>query len=165
MSVIIGPWDIEVGGSILAGMETLAVNYSVKEDHFDSLQGNAYIVDGPHTASIEATFLETDIPSLKTALPQHWVANGGTLSTGEIVTDPDGAIDIVPHHTGTPRDLIVVSANNPGHVARFNGTTSQISGIETTTTIRKIKVKFNVQPVQGRALVQFFKEGAVAGIS
>jgi hypothetical protein len=165
MSVIVGPWDIEVGGLILAGIEALAVNYSVKEDNFDSLQGNAYTIDGPHKASIEATFLETDIPSLKAALPQHWIANGGTLSTGETVADSDGAIDIVPSNIGNPRDLIVVSANNPGHVIRFNGTTSQISGVETTTTIRKIKVKFNVQPVQGKALVQFFKEGAVAGIS
>jgi hypothetical protein len=93
------------------------------------------------------------------------VANGGTLSTGEVVSDTNGAIDIVPGTTGSVRDLIVVSADNPGQVIRFNDTLSEISGVETTTTIRKIKVKFTVQPSQGQALMQFFKEGAIAGIS
>jgi hypothetical protein len=146
MSVIRGPWDIEVGGVILGGIETLDVKYDVKSDDFDSLQGNTYTIYGAHKNTIEATFLETDIAALAAALPQYHVANGGTLSTGEVVSDTNGAIDIVPGTTGSVRDLIVVSADNPGQVIRFNDTLSEISGVETTTTIRKIKVKFTVQP-------------------
>ena len=109
--------------------------------------------------------MDTDITSLKAAIPQYWVANGATLSTGEVITDANGGIDIVPGNTGTPRDLILVSANNPGQVMRLNDTTSEISGVDVTATIRKIKVKFNCQPTVGQSLLQFFKEGATPGIS
>lgn len=163
--IVIGPWDIEVAGIILGEIESLNFTYGVKSDTFDSLQGQSTTVYGAHSAEIEATFLETDITSLKAAIPQYWVPNGATLSTGEVITDPNGGIDIVPGNTGNPRDLILVSANNPGQVMRLNDTTSEMSGVDITGTIRKVKVKFNCQPTAEQALLQFFKEGATPGIS
>src|SRR6478672_7792707 len=141
--IVIGPWDIEVGGTILGEIESLNFTYAVKSDTFDSLQGQSTTIYGAHSSEIEITLLDTDITSLKAAIPQYWVANGATLSTGEVITDANGGIDIVPGNTGTPRDLILVSANNPGQVMRLNDTTSEISGVDVTATIRKIKVKFN----------------------
>lgn len=166
MALVKGPFDIEVGGSILGGIETLDFTYDVKEDTYDSLQGYTYTVPGAHGASFEATFLENDVRSLAVVLPQYYKANGSTLSSGEMISDPDGAIDIVPGTTGSLRDLILVSADSPlGQVMRMKNVQTEISGMEVTATVRKVKVKFTAQPTEGVALVQFFKEQAITGIS
>lgn len=160
-----GPFDLTWSASTLAGIENVAVSYGVKEDSLESVQGLTYTVFGAHKAGVEITLLETDIPSLSAVLPQYHVANGGLLSTGETVADPDGAIDIVPGAESAAHSLIITSAGNPGQVVRLLLATTEISGIEVTGTIRKVKIKFTGTPDQGKATIQFFKEGSVANVS
>jgi hypothetical protein len=160
-----GPFELQWNNGVLAGIETVAVTYTVKEDDLESVQGNTYTVFGAHKAGVEITLLETDVPSLAIVLSQYYVPMGGVLSTGETVTDVDGAIDIVPGQESDPHSLIITSAGNPGQVVRLLEATTEISGMDITGTLRTLKVKFTGTPDQGKATMQFFKEGAIAVVS
>jgi hypothetical protein len=162
-----GPFDIQWGLTVLAAIETLNTTYNVKSTDYDSVQGITYTNYGAHKVEIEATFLETDVASLAAVLPQYHVANGGTLSTGEIVSDPDGAIDVVPggNQATQYHDLIIRGAGSPAEIARIINAYTEISGVELDGTIRKIKVKFSGSASVDTATIQFFKSSAISVIS
>lgn len=167
MALVKGPFDLQWGSDTLAGIEALDVTYEVSSDDLETIQGNTYTIFGGHKVSAEATFLESDVASLAVVLPQYFVANAGTLSTGETVSDPAGAIDIVPGGVASPEThgLIITGAGSPGQVARIVNASTEISGFEIDKTIRKVKVKFSGEAGVDQATLQFFKEGAVSGVS
>jgi hypothetical protein len=169
MSTLVkGPFELEYNSTILSGIEAVGFTYSVKSTEFESVQGQTYTAFGAHKAEAEITLLETDVASIAAVLPQYHVANGATLSSGEVVSSPAGAIDLVPggcDATAPTASLIITSCGNPGQVLRMLNASAEISGVEIDSTVRKVKVKFTGQPVGGEATIQFFAEGAVAGIS
>lgn len=165
MSLVRGPFDLAYGANVLAGVESLDVSYDVASDDFETLQGQTYEVSGAHKVTVTATFLETDVASLSAVLPQYFVANGGTLSTGETVNDADGAIDLVPGGCDaevTTTDLVITSCGNPGNVLRIPDCTTEIDSIE-VDKVRKVSVKFKGESTA--ATVQMFEEGAVTIVS
>lgn len=168
MSLVKGPFDLQWGSNLLAGINSVKTTYKVNSSNYETVQGNDYTVYGSHLATIEIELIETDIASLAAALPQYFVANGGTLSTGEIVTDVNGAIDIVPGGLITPpaHGLIITSSGSPSQIARLVNATSEISAVDIDgAKLRRVSVIFTGSPASNEATMQFFKSGAISGIS
>lgn len=168
MSLAKGPFELEWNGNTLAGIESVDVTYDVSSNDIESVQGVTYTLFGAHKATVEITLLETDIASLAAVLPQYYVANGGTLSTGETVVSAAGAIDVVPggcEAGAETASLIVTSCGNPGQVFRMVNATTEISGVALEDNVRKVSVTFTGAPTVGQSTIQFYAEGAVAGVS
>lgn len=160
-----GPFEIKYGVDVLAGIEEIDLEYEVNTEDFDTIQGRSYQVVTSHRVSLTVTFLETDVPSLSVVLPQYFVANGETLSTGETVNNADGAIDVVPggcDYVATTTDVVITSCGNPGHVLRLPDCETEISNVE-IDAVRKVMVTF--RGVSDDATIQMFKEGAVSIVS
>jgi hypothetical protein len=168
MALAKGPFDVQWGSTLLAGVESLDVSYDVASEEKSTIQGTTYTLYGAHKVTVEITLLDTDVPSLKAVLPQYGVNNGATLSTGETVSNVAGAIDLVPGgctSVAPMKSLIVTSCGAPGEVFRVVDASTEISGIDIDSVLRTVKVKFTGNAPTGQATVQFYGEGAVAGVS
>lgn len=166
MALVKGPFDVKYGVDVLAGIEELDVSYEVSTDDYETVQGHTYEVAGSHKVVVTATFLENDVASLAVVLPQYFVANGQTLSTGETVSSSAGAIDVVAggcNASPTKTDVVITSCGNPGHVTRIPDCITEIDSIEIDSKVRKVLVKFKGE--SSAATVQFFAEGAVSIVS
>lgn len=163
-----GPFDLEWGGNTLTNVEEISVDFEQDSEDYSTVQHNTYQVDGPIKASVTLTFLASDVAALAVVLPQYHVANGGVLSTGETVSEANGAIDIKAAACGTNpvyNDLDIISCANPGHVARLVNARTKVDSIEFDDKLRKIMVQFVGEPAQGEASMQFFAEGTIAVVS
>lgn len=165
MALAKGPFEIKYGVDVLAGIETIDITTDITRDTYETVQGRSYEIATNKRVTVVATFLETDVASLSVVLPQYFVANGGTLSTGETVNDADGAIDITPDvcgEAGAATDLVITSCGNPGHVLRIPECETEWESIE-MESVRKVAVRFI--GISTDSIAQFFKEGAVSIVS
>lgn len=165
--IVQGQWSLQWGNAVLTDIESIAVDYSVKTTDYDTVQYNTYQVDGSVKASVALTLLATDIASLAAILPQYFVANGATLSTGEVVNSADGAIDTVAACSlgQVYNDLDIISCGTPGQTFRLVNARTMISKIDFDGQVRTVEVTFVGAPKPGDASVQFFETGAVVGHS
>lgn len=166
MGLVKGNFNFKLGANVLAEIDEFNVNYDVSTNDHESLQGHTYEIEGGHKVSVEARFLESDVPSLAVALPQFFVANGGTLSTGETVNDANGAIDIVPSQCGDSQDytdLIIEGCGDNPETARLIDVASRFNGFVLDGGLRKVSVVFNGYSTTGT--VQFFRRNAVSIVS
>lgn len=164
MAIVKGKSTIHYGPDVLAGVEDVTVNYDVATSDRETVQGRRYQISGAHLVTVEATFLESDVDSLAVVLPQYFVPNGGTLSTGEVVNNAAGAIDIVPDLCGDDtqvEDLVITSCN--GHVMRVPDASSEISGVAIADGVRTVTVTFRGE--SDDATIQLFAQGAVNIVS
>lgn len=164
MAIVKGPFQVKFGDAVLAGIDTLDFSYDVDSNDYDTVQGFSYTLYGAHRVSVTATFLESDVPALAAVLPQYYVANGGTLSTGETVSNADGAIDLVPGDlTGAETtDVVITSAN--GHVLRLPDCTTEIAGMDLQNDqVRTVDVVFT--GTSTASTIQMFASGAVNIVS
>lgn len=168
MALVRGPFNITWGGNTLLNIEEVSVDYEQDSEDYSTVQHQTFQVDGPIKASVTLTLLASDVPALAVVLPQYHVANGGTLSTGEKVSEANGAIDIKAAQCGTNpvyNDLDVVSCANPGHVFRLVNARTKLDSIEFDDKLRKIIVQFIGEPGPGEGNIQFFKDGTIAVVS
>lgn len=167
-TLVRGPFDLTWGANTLASIEEISVDYSVDSDDYQTVQHQTYELDGAIKATVTLTFLASDVPALAAVVPQYHVANGGTMSTGEIVNDADGAIDVIAldcDEAAVYNDLDIVACGNPGQVFRLVNARTKIDSIEFDDKVRKVMVKFVGEPAQGQANVQFFKDGTLSNVS
>jgi len=168
MSLIKGPFTIKWGSNVIADVEEISIDHSISSDEFETIQGKTYEIDGAYKVSAIITLLASDIPALAAILPQHFVANGGVLSTGETVTSAAGAIDVVPgacDESVTYNDLDIMSCASTANVARIVNARTKIEGIEVDGKIQKVMVKFVGESATDEASIQFFTEGTIAVVS
>lgn len=161
-----GPFELKYGADILDDVESIDVNYDVDTEEYDTIQGRRRQISGSHLVEVTVVFLESDVPALAVVLPQYFVANGATLSTGETVSHADGAIDIVPGGCDTEvtkTDFVVTSCGNPGHVLRVVDCVTEIASMEIDNKVRKVSVVFRGE--SDNATIQMFREGAVSIVS
>jgi len=164
--LIKGPFNIKWGANTILDVEEISVEHSISSDEYETVQGNNYEVDGSYKASVTLTLLGSDLPALAAVLPQHFVANGEVLSTGETVTNAEGAMDIVPGDCGsTHNDLDIMSCATPANVFRLVNARSKIDSIDIDGKIQKVMVKFVGEPAADEATIQFFKEGTIHVVS
>lgn len=166
--LIKGPFSLKWGDNVIADVEEISTDHSIASDEFETIQGKNYEIDGAYKVSAVITLLASDITALAAILPQHFVANGEVLSTGETVSSANGAIDIVPgscDESTVYNDLDIMSCANPSNVARIVNARTKIDGIEVDGKIQKVMVKFIGESATDEATMQFFTDGTIAVVS
>lgn len=165
MALVKGPFDVTWGANTLLDIESIDTEFDQSSDDYTTVQHQTYQVDGAIKATVTMTFLSTDVASLAAVLPQYHVANGGTMSTGEVVADTAGAIDVKAaacDESPTYNDLDIESCANPGQVYRLTNARTKIDSVEFDDKIRKVSVQFIGEPGSGDANIQFFKAGTLS---
>lgn len=168
MALVIGPFNLTWGANTLNNIEEISNEYAQDSEDYTTVQHQTYELDGAIKSTVTLTLLASDVPALAAVLPQHHVANGGTMSTGETVTDIAGAIDMAAGDCDDDtvyNDLDIVSCANPGQVYRLVNARTKLDGVEFDDKIRKVMIKFVGEPAPGEANVQFFKEGTLSNVS
>lgn len=164
--VIKGPFNLVYGANTLAEISAVKVAYSVDTTDTATVQGDKVRTYGAHQVILTVTFLQSDVASLAVALPQYYVANGGVLSTGETITDPVGAIDVVPggcNSGNLSADLMLYSCGTNAQVLRVVQAASEIDGV--TMDEKSLTVDVNFVGVSTGATIQMFNTNAIAHIS
>lgn len=156
-----GPFSIKWGENPVVDVSEIGFNYDVATNDYQTVDGRTYTVDGAITASIDLTLLASDVEALSAILPQYYVAEGQTMSTGE--TAPEGgAIDIVAAQcdtTNTNYDLDIISCN--GEVTRLVNARTSLSTVDIAdNALRTVTVTFRGEPEQGEGIIQFFKNAS-----
>lgn len=163
-----GPFDLKWGDNVLAGVESISVEYEQDSDEYETIQGETFEVDGAIRAAVEVTFLHSDRGSLAAVLPQYFVANGEVLSTGETVDEANGALELIRSTCDTSEvynNLDIISCGNPGEVLRLVNARTRVSAVEVDNRLRMVTVRFIATPASGDAYLQFFEEGSIATVS
>jgi hypothetical protein len=169
MALVRGPFDLKWGSNTLKDVSEISLDYSQDSNEYSTVDNRKYTIDGAITASVTLTFLGSDVAALAVVLPQYHVANGEELSSGETVSDPEGAIDIVAAKCDTIavyNDLDVISCGVPGQVFRLKNARTKIDSMEfADNAVRTISVQFLGEPEQGVGSIQFFTEGTISAAS
>lgn len=169
MALVKGPFDIEWGNNTLEDISEISLDYSQDSSEYPTVKNVVYTVDTAIRASVTLTLLASDVAALAAVLPQYHVANGGTMSSGEIVADPEGAIDVKSAACDDEpvyNDLDIISCGNPGQVFRLKNARTKIDSMEfADNAIRTVSVMFVGEPESGVANIQFFKEGTINVVS
>lgn len=164
MAIIKGPFNLKWGSNTVADVEDISVEHNIDSAEFATLQGKSYEIDGAYKVSATITLLASDVPALAILLPQHFVAMGEQLSTGETVTDADGAIDIKAaacDEEAIENDLDILSCANPANTLRIVNCRTKIDGVEIDGKVQKVKIKFVGDAAADEATIQFFADGGI----
>ena len=169
MSLVKGPFNLKWGANTLLDVSEISMDYSQDSNEYNTVQNQTYTVDAAIKSSVTLTFLASDVPSLAAVLPQYHVASGQSMSSGEIVTDEDGAIDVKSAACDSDsvyNDLDIISCGNPGQVFRLKNARTKIDSMEfADNAIRTVSVQFLGEPASGVANIQFFKTGTLTPVS
>lgn len=163
-----GPFTLKWGDNTVNDVEELDIEHEVSSDDFETIQGKTYEVDGSYKATAVLTLLASDIATLAVLLPQHFVPNQGTLSTGEKVNNANGAIDIAPHDCDAAliyNNLDIISCANPAQVTRIVNARTKIEGFEIDNKLQKIMIKFVGEAESNEATIQIFRQNTIAVVS
>lgn len=164
-----GPFEIKWGNNTLVDVSEIGLEFEQESNDYTTVDNRRYTVDGAISASVNVTFLASDVASLSAILPQYHVANGGTLSSGETVTSTNGAIDVVAASCDTSpvyNDLDVIACGANGEVFRLKEARTKIDSMEfADNAVRTVTVAFIGEPAAGVANIQFFAEGSIAVVS
>lgn len=168
MALIKGPQTVQWGDNVIYDVEEINFEYEIDSDDRQTVQGKTRVIDGPHKATATLQLLASDIPILAALLPQHFVANGQQLSTGETVNHAQGAIDVAPADCDVNpiyNNLDVTSCGNPGQVTRLVNARTRLAGIEIDNKLQVFMVEFIGESEADEAVIQIFKEGSIAVVS
>lgn len=164
--ILRGPNTLKLGLNTIAEVENIDVSYDVDSDDKKTVQGHTVTLYGAVKVSAKLTMLHSDVTSLAVLVPQNFVANGETLSSGEVVNDPDGAIDVLPaacSAAGLGEDLIIETCGDDGHIVRIMHCISQITGLSVDDKYTTVEVTLTGQ--SDGASIQIFRKGAISNVS
>lgn len=168
-NLVKGNFEIKWGANTLYDISEVSLDYEQNSNDYETVQGGTYTVEGAIKASVTLTLLKSDVASLAVVLPQYYVAQGEQMSSGETVTDEDGAIDVQAAScdtTPTYNDLDVISCGDPGDVFRLKNARTVIDSMEfADNSVRTVSVRFVGEPAPGVGNIQFFKEGSLSSVS
>lgn len=158
MALVKGPFNFKWGANTLANVSEITVDYTVDTSDTTTLDGNRYSVQTGMGVSVTLTLLDNDIASLATILPQYFVPTGGTLSTGQVVGQAGGAIDVKAASCTTSdvfNQLDIYACGTNAQVLRIPRCRTQIDSIDVADGLRTVTVAFISEPLAGQASVQF----------
>ena len=161
MSLVKGPFNFKWGANSLNNVSEMSVDYTVDSNDTTTLDGNRFTVQTSMGATVTLTLLDNDIASLATILPQFYVAMGGTLSTGETVTQEQGAIDVTAASCTTSdvyNQLDIYACGTNAQVLRLVRARTQIDSIDISDGLRTVAVTFIGEPESGQGVVQFLQD-------
>lgn len=161
MALVKGPFNFKWGANQLNNVSEVSFDYTVETSDTTTLDGNRFTVQTGMSATVTLTLLDNDIASLATVLPQYYVPMGGTLSTGQIVTNPQGAIDIAAASCSTSdvyNQLDIYACGTNAQVLRLVNARTQVDSIDLADGLRTVAVQFIGEPQSGAAVVQFLQD-------
>lgn len=161
MSLVKGPFNFKWGANTVRNVSDISVDYSVESNDTTTLDGNKYSVETGMSATVTLTLLDNDIASLAMLLPQFYVAAGQTLSTGETVTQSQGAIDIkAASCTTSPvyNQLDIYACGTNAQVLRLVHCRTTVDSVDIGDGLRTVAVKFIGEPAGGEAVIQFLQD-------
>ena len=165
MSLVKGPFNFQWGSNVLRNVSEISVDYAAETSDTATLDGRTISVQTGITASVTITVLENDVASLAMLFPQYFVDTGETLSTGEEVTDADGAIDIRAASCESEEiknHLEVTACGSGAQVLRLVNARTQIDSIDIGDGLRSVAVMFVGEPDGDEGVMQFYKQGGIA---
>lgn len=164
-----GPFEIKWGSNTLTDVSEISLDYSQDSNDYTTIDNRKYTVEGAISATISLTLLRSDVEALAIVLPQYYVPNGGTLSSGETVNEANGAIDVVAASCDTDplyNDLDVIGCGAQAQVFRLKNARTKIESMEfADNAVRTVTVTFVGEPAAGIATIQFFEEGSINVVS
>lgn len=158
MSIVKGPFNFKWGANQLHNVSDISVDYSVETSDTTTLDGNNWSVQTGMSATVTLTLMENDVASLAMVLPQYYVAQGGTLSTGETVVNPEGAVDIVAASCAaeeTHNHLDIFACGSGAQVLRLVNARTQVDSVDIGDGLRTVAVMFVGEPESGQGVIQF----------
>lgn len=161
MALVKGPFNFKWGANTLNNVSEISVDYTVDSSDTTTLDGNRFSVQTGMGASVTLTLLDNDIASLAMVLPQYYVKSGETLSTGETVTQAQGAIDIAAASCTTSdvyNQLDIYACGTNAQVMRIPRARTQIESVDIADGLRTVAVTFIGEPQSGHAAVQFLQD-------
>lgn len=161
MSLVKGPFKFKWGANTLDNVSDISVDFSVDTSDTDTLDGRKYSVQTGMSATVTLTLLDNDVASLATVLPQYYVAQGEALSTGEVVTNPEGAVDVVAASCSSVdvyNDLDVYACGTGAQVLRLVNARTQIDSVDIGDGLRTVAVMFVGEPESGAGVIQFLSD-------
>lgn len=169
MALVRGPFTLKWGSATLIDVSEISLEYDQDTNDYTTVDNRRYTIDGAISASVELTFLASDVSALAAVLPQYHVAEGEVLSSGETVTGLDGVIDVKAASCDEDpvyRDLDIIGCGANAQVFRLKNARTRISGMDfEDNAIRTVTVAFVGEPAAGVGNMQFFKEGDVPATS
>lgn len=161
MALVKGPFNFKWGANEINNVSEASFDYSVDTNDTTTLDGNKFSVQTGMGANVSLTLLDNDISSLAMLLPQFYVPMGGTLSTGQTVAQPQGAIDIVAASCTTSEvynQLDIYACGTNAQVLRLPRCRTQVESVELADGLRTVVVQFVGEPLSGKAVVQFLQD-------
>jgi hypothetical protein len=159
-----GPFIVKWGSNTLTNVQDYSFDYSVDSNDYTTLDGRKTTLDGAISASVSIQLLKSDIPSLAAVLPQYYVAQGQTMSTGEIVASTEGAIDVLAAScSASPvyNNLDIISCGTLATVGRLVRARSTIDSVDLQdSTVLTFTIKFVGESAAGTGSVQVFSSAA-----
>lgn len=168
MSLIRGPFEIKWGDNVISDVEEVDFSYERDSEDYTTLDGRTLEVSGSRKVTATLTLLSSDVQTLAALLPQHFVANGGVMSTGETVSTAVGAIDVAPAACDEAivyNNFDIISCGAPGQVLRIVNARTELEDVDIDDKLQKVMVKIIGEAALGEGVVQFFKENSVNVVS
>jgi hypothetical protein len=164
MGLVKGPFIVKWGSNTLQDVQDYSFDHSLDTNDYNTLDGRKTTLDGAISDTVSIQLLRSDVPALAAVLPQYFVAQGGTMSTGEVVASSGGAIDIVAASCSSVavyNNLDIISCGSNATVVRLVNARSSIDSIDLQdSTLLTFTIKFTGEPAQGDASVQVFTSSA-----
>ena len=160
MATVKGPFTVKWGSNTLTDVQDYSFDYSVESSDYNTLDGRKTTLEGAISATASIQLLKSDVAALAVVLPQYFVAQGETMSTGETVANASGAIDVVAASCDTDpvyNNLDIISCGTDATVLRLVNARTTIDSVDLQdSTLLTFTVKFIGEPAQGDASVQVF---------
>lgn len=152
-----GPFTVRFGATTITDVMDYSPTFDVTSNDYSTIDGRTSTITTGIRASVEVQLRGLTPAAVATVLPQYFKAMGEKLSTGQTVTNSDGAIDIVPaacSDEDIANDLDIVDCTGALAV-RINNAVASISSIDMQDgALLTITVAFTGQPEQGQAVAQ-----------
>jgi hypothetical protein len=169
MALVRGPFDVKWGNTTLLDISEISIEFEQESNDYTTIDNRRYTIDGAITATVSATFLKSDVPTLAAVLPQYYVPQGGTMSTGESVTGINGGIDLVAASCESDpvfNNLEITACGTNGQVLRLVNARTKVDGMEIAdNSVMTVTVMFVGEPAAGVATLQMFGENDLSVVS
>jgi hypothetical protein len=166
MALVKGPFIVKWGANTLQSVQDYSFDYSVDSNDYTTLDGNKTSLEGAVVAKVSIQLLRSDVAALAVVLPQYFVPQGQALSTGDIVANASGALDIVAASCNTTpvyNNLDIISCGTNATVVRLLHARTVIDSIDLQdSTVLTFTVKFIGEPATGTSAIQVFTSTAAA---
>lgn len=164
MAIVKGPFVVKWGSNTLNNVQDYSFDYSTDSNDYTTLDGSKTTIEGAISATVSIQLLRSDVAALAVVLPQYYVPQGGTMSTGETVANASGAIDITAASCNTTpvyNNLDIISCGTNATVVRLVNARTTIDSVDLQdSTVLTFTIKFVGEPAGGNAAVQVFTSDA-----